>query len=74
MKFDLQRRRARDPSYFNSYRNELLEFTLDEPEERTNIVFKGHPQHGDITEDDIQTTMQNNNMTREQVLDALGIK
>jgi hypothetical protein len=30
------------------------------------------PQYGDVTEDDILTTMQENNMTREQVLQKLG--
>ena len=31
-----------------------------------------HPQYGDVTEEDILTTMQENNMTREQVLQKLG--
>ena len=31
-----------------------------------------HPKHGEITEDDIQTTMKARNMTREQVLQKLG--
>lgn len=33
-----------------------------------------HPKHGEITEDDIQTTMKARNMTREQVLQKLGVQ
>ncbi len=36
------------------------------------VVFKSHPTYGDITESDIQATMRQNNMTREQVLSQLG--
>lgn len=34
-------------------------------------VIEGHPEHGDISEDDIQATMQANNMSREQVIQRL---
>jgi hypothetical protein len=33
-----------------------------------------HPKYGDITEDDIQATMQSRGMTREQVLQKLGVQ
>jgi len=39
-----------------------------------NKVVIKHPQYGDVTEDDIATTMQENNMTREQVLQQLGVQ
>jgi len=41
------------------------------PTEEDPVVFKS-PEHGDVTESDIQETMRANNMTREQVLEALG--
>jgi len=34
-------------------------------------VVSEHPEHGNITEDDIQTTMREHGMTRDQVLSAL---
>jgi hypothetical protein len=37
-----------------------------------NPVIAGHAEMGDITEDDIQTTMQAHGMSREQVLNALS--
>jgi len=36
-----------------------------------NVVLKAHPVFGDVTESDIQKAMENNNMTREQVLQKL---
>ena len=36
------------------------------------IVIKAHPTYGDVTEDDIKTTMAQSGMTREQVLSKLG--
>jgi hypothetical protein len=38
------------------------------------VVYKSHPQHGDITESDIRQTMQENGMSRTQVLQALGLQ
>lgn len=38
------------------------------------VIIKAHPQYGDVTEDDIQTTMSQSGMTREQVLAKLGGK
>lgn len=35
-------------------------------------VIVGHPTFGDVTEEDIQQTMTDNGMTREQVMQALG--
>jgi hypothetical protein len=39
----------------------------------SDILFE-HPTFGAITNDDIETTMRENNMTREQVLQALGAR
>ena len=36
------------------------------------VIIKAHPQYGDVTEDDIQETMSQSGMTREQVLAKLG--
>jgi hypothetical protein len=36
-----------------------------------NVILKAHPVFGDVTESDIQTTMENNNLTREEVLQKL---
>ena len=41
-------------------------------EQAQNPVVAGHEEHGDITEDDIQSTMKAHGMTREQVLNALS--
>lgn len=46
-------------------RNQMIEMA------KTPVI-TGHDEHGDITEDDIQTTMKEHGMTREQVLSALG--
>ncbi|WP_423820818.1 hypothetical protein V5738_10805 [Salinisphaera sp. SPP-AMP-43] len=35
------------------------------------VVIKGDPQHGDITESDIQTTMEETGMSRDQVMERL---
>lgn len=40
-------------------------------EGENKIVFKGHPVAGDVTEADIQATMAEENMTREQVMQML---
>lgn len=40
-------------------------------EQAQNPVVSGHAEHGDVTEDDIQTTMKEHGMTRDQVLSAL---
>ena len=37
------------------------------------VIVENHPQYGTVTEDDIAATMQANNMTREQVLNQLGL-
>lgn len=37
-----------------------------------STVIMRHPTLGDITEEDIQATMESNNLTREQVLQSLG--
>lgn len=42
------------------------------PQESTDIIIKSHPKYGDVTEDDIQTTISQSGMTREQVLQKLG--
>jgi len=45
------------------------------PKDTTDsVIYKLHPQHGDITESDIQQTMQENGMSRTQVLQALGLQ
>ena len=50
---------------------------ISEPEEaepaQVEVVFT-HPQLGDITEEDIAETMRANNVTREQVLQQLGVQ
>jgi len=40
---------------------------------KTNVIIESHPEFGEITEDDISETMRKNNMTRDQVLEALGV-
>lgn len=42
------------------------------PQGSTGIIIKAHPTYGDVTEDDIKTTMAQSGMTREQVLSKLG--
>jgi len=37
-----------------------------------NVVIKAHPEYGDISEDDIAVTMEENNMTRDEVINMLG--
>jgi len=46
---------------------------LQQPQETSAPVIS-HPKHGDISEDDIQATMQARGMTREQVLQKLGVQ
>lgn len=38
----------------------------------TSVVVFTHSKHGDITEDDITSTMEKHGLTRQQVLDRLG--
>lgn len=42
------------------------------PAQPVNAVIMVHPQHGEITEADIQQTMEDNQMTREDVIAFLG--
>lgn len=44
-----------------------------EPEtSASGVIISGHPTFGDITEEDIQATMQKHGMTREDVIERLG--
>ena len=51
-------------------------FTVVDDNPQTEVAAKpvivGHPTFGDVTEEDIQQTMTENGMTREQVIQALG--
>jgi hypothetical protein len=38
----------------------------------SDVVIPNHPVYGNVTEEDIKTTMDANNMTREEVLNLLG--
>lgn len=38
------------------------------------IVIPNHPQHGDVTDADIEKTMEDTGLTRDQVFEALGAK
>lgn len=44
----------------------------EEAPERPRVVVPDHPQYGDITEEDIRTTMRNNEMSREEVMEWLN--
>lgn len=44
----------------------------DQPSGGANIIIKSHPVYGDVSEEDIQETMKQSGMTREQVLSKLG--
>jgi len=51
------------------------DFDIDLGEVNPLVIISGHPEHGDITEEDIQQTMAGPpTMTREQVLQQLGVQ
>jgi NACalpha-BTF3-like transcription factor len=63
---DSFRRQGIDP-------NNLTEEQLNTQQETgIKIVIPNHPQHGDVTEEDIEKTMQETGFTRDQVFKALG--
>lgn len=49
-----------------------VKFEADGDQQAQGVIIKAHPSFGDITEQDIQKTMQDNGMTREQVMQRLN--